>query len=229
LKESCIDVEQIVSVLELPADDARRRHVEVCPRCRNLARSYTLFLRAETGPGAQPETARERLAEVILEAAGASHPPEITRQGATKPRSEKAKTRWWSTWRLAPAGLAAAAAITLLAVMLWPDHSITPPVLRNGRTPRAGTLSLHPAEIVTNGGVRLTWTQARGADHYEIRVYNSELDEIYRHPAVTDTSVVIRLSAIPTPPGSPGFVWRVHAFRGADVVAVSPPGPILHP
>lgn len=218
MKEGCIDVERIATVLELPAEDPRRRHVESCPHCRNLARSYTEFLRAEMGPAAQPDAARDRLAEVILDAAGETDVPET------------APSRWWSSWRLRSASLVAAtAAITLLAVILWPDHSTVPPLLRDDRVPRAGALSLRPAEAVTDGNVRLTWTRAHGADRYEVRAYSSELDEIYRHPAVTDTSVVICLSDIPAPPGSPGLVWRVHAFRGSDVIAVSPPGSIPLP
>jgi hypothetical protein len=230
LNEGCIDVERIATVLELPGEDPRRRHVESCPRCRNLARSYTEFMRAEMGPAARPDAARDRLAEVILDAAGKMDVPEAARQEAPELRLESAPTRWWSSWRLRSASLVAAtAAITLLAVILWPDHSTVPPLLRDDRVPRAGTLSLLPAEAVTDGHVGLTWTRAHGADRYEVRVYSSELDEIYRHPAVTDTSVVIRLSDIPTPPGSPGLVWRVYAFRGSDVIAVSPPGAIPLP
>ena len=227
MKDGCFDVEQIASVLELPADDARRRHLESCPRCRNLARLYVAFMKARPVDGARPEEAREHLAQVILQAAGRADAPESTRQTSPSRKTvsrRDAGARWWPLWRLRPAGLlAAAAVITLVAVVLWQDHPTAPPVLRDDRAPRPGTLSLRPAETVEGGGVRLTWTRDRGAERYEVRVYDAELDEVYRHPAVPDTTLVLRLSDIPAPSGSPGFVWRVHAFHGDDVVAVSPP------
>ena len=116
-----------------------------------------------------------------------------------------------------------------MAVLFWQDHQPASPVLRTDGTSRAGTLTLRPAETLADGAVRLVWTALEGADRYQVRLYGPELDEIHRLPAVADTTVVIRLSEIPVPAGAPGLVWRVHALRGADEVAVSPPGSIPIP
>jgi hypothetical protein len=229
LKESCIDVEQIASVLELPADDPRRRHVDSCPRCRNIARSYAAFMRVETPPEANPEAARERLAQVILGMARETGVSETASRSTYDVGRKAARWGWWLRWRRGAGPLVAAAVITLLAILLWQDHRTEPPVLRNERPAGEATLSLRPAEAVAGGGVRLTWSRAQGADRYQVRVFNSELDEVYRHAAIADTAVVINLSKIPIPPGSPGLVWRVEAFRGDDIVAVSPPGSIPLP
>lgn len=228
MKHGCIDVEQIASVLELPPGHEQRRHLDSCPRCRNLARSYTAFLKAEAGAGARPEEARERLAQAILRATGAAARPGSAREDLPQ-RETGSRRAWWPLWRLRPVVLVAAAAVAFVAVVLWQDRPTAPPVLRDERTLRTGTLLLHPAQVTPGGTVRLSWSRASGAERYEVRVYDAELDEVYRHPAVMDTSVVVRLSDIPGPAGSPGLIWRVHAFRGKDAIAVSPPGSIPQP
>ena len=218
MKDRCVEVEQIAEVLDLPAGDSRRLHLESCPRCRNLARSWSMFVRAEAGTGARPEAARKHLAAVILETSG------------TPGRPKTARARRWSFPHLRMAGLAAAAAaVAIAAVVLWQDRTPAPPVLRNDTAGTAAAFSLFPAEALTPGTVRLSWRSVPGAGSYQVRVYTSGLDEIYRHPSVTDTSIVIRPSGLPAAAGSPGLVWRVYALRGDDVTGISAPGSIPLP
>jgi len=219
VKHACIDADQIGSVLELPADDPRRRHLEECPRCRNLARAYAAFIGAEAPAGARPEEARRHLGGVIRAEAA---------KDAERSHEARQPFRWMQGW-WRPAGIvAAAAAVVLVAAVVWMGRGpATPPLLRSeGGT--AGALVTEPAAIA-DGAVHLTWHPVAGADRYQVRIYDADLDEVYRSVPGPDTSVVIPRADIPVPEGNPGMVWRVHAFHGDDPVAVSAPGAIPTP
>jgi len=220
LKSSCIEIDRIGDVLDMPADQPERLHLESCPRCRNLARAYSAFMSAESPSGARAEAARVHLAEVIRRAAGDAAP----RVPAPRPRG-------LSFWRMRRAhlGFAAVVVVVLAAVAVWQNRVPDAPVLRTGSVGASDAFALLPAEVKPDGTVHLSWQPAPRAERYEIRVYGPELDEIYRHTPVTETAVVLRLSDLPVAAGAPGLVWRVYALRGGDVVETSRPGSIPLP
>jgi len=217
LKTSCIETERIGDVLEMAADHPERLHLESCPRCRNLVRAYSAFMRAESPSGARPDAARAHLADVIRRAAG-----------EMESRSPAPRPRGFSFRRLRPAhlGLAAAVVVVLAAVAVWRNRGPEAPLLRNEPVRESGAFSLLPAVVEPDGTVRLAWEPAPRAEHYEVRVYGPELDEIYIHPPVIACAIALDLADLPVTPDAPGLVWRVYALRAGDVVGISTPGSI---
>ena len=78
----CIDVERIAEVIDLPANDPVRRHVEDCPRCRNLLRANQKFVRAEPVAGFDVDAARRELDALIDRKVGEKRLTASTRRGS---------------------------------------------------------------------------------------------------------------------------------------------------
>ncbi len=218
METRCIESETIGEVAELAADHPMRRHVEDCPRCRNLWRSYHEFLRAEPVAGFDTETARRTLDALIASKVGEKRPPESRRSSASFSIRLRGLLR--------PAPLIAAGAVAVFAVVVW-QQSRGPEgiLLRSGSATQSGALP--PAEVRSDGSIHLSWAPVPGADAYQVRIYGPGLTEIYRHPAVAETSVVIDRSLLPSDlPPSLDLMWRVYALQAGDTIEVSEPGSI---
>ncbi len=218
METKCIDIERIAEVAELPADDPMRRHVEDCPRCRNIFRSYQKFLRAEPVAGVGVEAARRKLDALIS-----------TKVGERSAASQRSSASFSSVLRglMRPAPLVVAgAALVVVAVTVWQrSHGPEGILLRD--VPTSHTTGLPPADIRPDGSIRLTWPAVAGADAYQVRIYGPSFTEIYRHPDVTETSVVIDRSSLPADlPPQLDLMWRVYALQAGDVIEISDPGSI---
>jgi hypothetical protein len=214
----CIDVEQIGEVAALPEDHPQRRHAQSCPRCRSLVASYQDFLRAEAVAGSGVEKAR-----AVLDARIRADAQRWA--GARAPASSQS---WWRGW-LKPAPLLAVAAVAAIAaVMVWNARSPEESALRDGDT-AAQPFSLQ-APRVDAESIHLSWTPMPGADGYQVRIYGPDLSEVYRHPATSQTDIVVPRSALPAGlPPSLDLTWRVYALSGGDQVEASAPGSIRTP
>jgi hypothetical protein len=216
VKPECIDATKLAEVIDLPANHPSWRHVEDCPRCRNLVRSYREFMQADAVVDSGIDAARRRL-DALIDARSAERRP-AARSGAP----------WWRIV-LRPAPLLAAAAtvvVVITALSLWrPSHEPGAPVLRD--SPVSGKVALPPADVRPDGSIQLTWAPVAGADRYQVRIYGPDLKEIYRHPDVAETSVVIERSVLPSNlPSQLDLMWRVYALQSGDVIHTSAAGSI---
>jgi hypothetical protein len=218
LETPCIDSEGIADVVELPADHPTRRHVEDCPRCRNLLRSYQKFVSAEPVAGAGIADAHHTLDALIASKVG-------KRSAVTRPSSMRLAGVFRGFLRPAPL-VAAAAVCALVTVVVW-QQSRGPESLRLRSQPTSQTSGLPPADVRPDGSIHLSWAAVPGADAYQVRIYGPNFTEIYRHPSVAETSVVIDRSSLPSDlPPQLDVLWRVYALQTGDVIGTSEPGSI---
>lgn len=218
METRCIDSERIADVVELAADHPTRRHVEDCPRCRNLLRSYQKFVSAEPVAGAGIDDARRTLDALINSKVG-------KRSAATRPSSMRFAHGLRGFLRPAPL-VAAAAVCALVAIVVW-QQSRGPESLRLRSQPTSQTSGLPPADVRPDGSIHLAWPAVSGADAYQVRIYGTNFTEIYRHPNVAETSVVIDRSSLPADlPPQFDLLWRVYALQNEDVIEASEPGSI---
>lgn len=215
----CIESERIGEVAELPADHPLRRHVEECPRCRNLLRSYQTFLRAEPVAGFGIDAERRKLDKLISSKVSEKRPE----------ASRHSPTGFGSMLRglVRPVPLIAVGAVLVLAaVVVWRQARGPEDILlRSGPTSQTAALPL--ADVRPDGSIHLSWTAVPGADAYQVRIYGPNLTEIYRHPEVAETSIVIDRSLLPSDlPPKLDLMWRVYALQAGDIIEVSEPGSI---
>ena len=222
MEVQCIDVERIGEVVDLPAEDPRRRHADTCPRCHSLVATYLEFMKAEPVAGSGVEKVRAGLDAHIRAGAERFAP-------ASTPASPLSRAAWWrGLFKPAPM-LAGAAAVMLAAVFLWNTNQPEQSVLRDDSA-RSQPFTLQAAQVDSDGTIRLSWTAMPGADAYHVRIYGPDLNEVYRHPDTAETSVTIARSALPAElPPSLDLTWRVYALSGGDVVETSAPGSIRAP
>jgi hypothetical protein len=214
LDPECVDVTEIATVLELPADHPRRRHAESCTRCRSLMASYVSFVEAGPVEGADLERVRGMLDARI-------------RADASRWRPSRAPARafWWQAL-LRPAPLLAAGLVVIAAAVFWTTRGPEQSSLRESNSqPQAFALSL--AEVATDGSIQLHWGAMTGADGYQVRLYGPDFGEIYRSPNTAVTSLTVERTALPPNlPPTLDLTWRVFALSQGDVIATSAPGSI---
>ena len=113
MEARCVDIEHMGEVVELPADHPLRRHVEDCPRCRNVLRSYQKFVAAEPVTGFAIDAARRKLDALIDTKVGERRP-------AASPQTSNGFSLDWLRGFLRPAPLVAVAAVAIVAAtLLW--------------------------------------------------------------------------------------------------------------
>lgn len=219
MSSRCIESERIGEVAELPADHSLRRHVEECPRCRNLLRSYQTFLRAEPVTGFGIDAERRKL-DALISSKVSGRQPEASRRSLTGFGSMLR-----GLMRPVPL-IAVGAVVVLVAVVVW-QQSRGPEGIFLRSEPVTQTGALPPAEVRADGSIHLSWAAVSGADAYQVRIYGPGLTEIYRHPDVAATSVVIDRALLPNDlPPTLDLMWRVYALQAGDVLEVSAPGSI---
>lgn len=216
MNELCVGVEQIGSILELAEQDPKRRHAESCPRCSALLASYQDFMKAEPGPGSNPQGASAHLQKVLRE--------EI--EGAQK-TSPLTRNRFFI---LRPAWGALVLVLALgsfVLIRVGPDGP-EQQVLRGGSTDGA-PLSLSQPGFLDDGSVRFSWEPLEEADQYQVVLYESDLTELTRSEPAAETEVVLSPRQLGgAAPGS-ALVWRVIALQGGDEIDRSAPAPFRLP
>jgi hypothetical protein len=216
MNKLCVDIDQLGGVLELPADDPRRRHVETCPRCSALAVTYRDFVNAEPVPDSDPEAAAVHLRGVLRE--------EI--EGALASRA-KARSSFFS---LRPAWAALAVVLVVGSVVLIRMGPEGPQeqVLRGGGTGEE-PLSLAAPEFENDGSVRLSWRPLDEADQYLVVIYEPDLTELTRTDPVIDPEIVLYPRDLVGAASGSAVIWRVVALQGGDEIQLSAPGTLLFP
>jgi hypothetical protein len=239
---ACFEPEELAAVVELPPDHARRAHARECARCGALLESYEAFLSADAGAASPREVAEAdaKLGAAIAALTGvdpAAALSGVVRSGPAAraedtpgaPRVGQAgrpdRPSWWR-WALTPQGRLAyaAAAIAVLGIALLlprqrPESAIPQvPVLRGGAPGAAFTVAraaLDPA------GLAIAWPAWPGADAYQLVFYTSDLREVARRAAVTDTAIVVPRDALPAAEADGVLLVRVLALHGGDVITES--------
>ncbi len=218
MEARCVDIEQMGEVVDLPAGHPLRRHVEDCPRCRNVLRSYQKFVAAEPVEGFSIDAARRKLDALIDTKVG-------ERPVASRPSSNGFSLDWLrGFWRPVPL-VAVAAVAVVAATLLWQQSRESDGILL--RDESVTQSALPPADVRADGSIRLKWAAVPGADAYQIRIYGPSFTEIYRHREVTETSAIIERSSLPADlPPTLDLMWRVYALQAGDIIATSEPGSI---
>ncbi len=225
MKQKCIEISEIATVLRLPADDPRRRHLEECPRCASRLLLYQRFLSQEEIPGADPASADAHLARVMKSAIDSRKRPVDVPQG----RGILERI----TQVLFPRPAWAAATVVLVAIVavaLWRPWTMDETILRSGDTPRLETipLSLAPPEMLKDGSIRFTWRPMENAESYVVHIRTPDLTEVAIFGAITDTSFVLHRSMLP-PETPPVVLWRVVALQKGDEIGRSRPASLELP
>lgn len=234
---TCPDEAALGEILDLPAHDPRRQHVEECPRCRSLVLAHGLFEeppqdgdaeRAADQVTARLDAFREDMIgpAVARKTSGPAAEPPLARSAGGRP--------WW--WRrlfaapLRPAWALAAVTVVSVIVVVGIRQSRRPgEILVRGTLDRA--MGLVAPEILADGAVRLVWrAAAEPVDGYELVLFSPRLEPLERIPSGPDTSLTLAIERLPAPyrAGEPLF-YRVDALVGRDVVAQSQTGSLQKP
>jgi hypothetical protein len=221
MTDECFRLEELESLIDLDAQDPRRRHLEDCPLCRARLAAYKAFI--TEGPpqaGSKPERAEAELGSFMENMIRGSEARSDSRARLHARRFPK---------RVLIPGLAvAAAAAVILIIALSPfpggDRQLPAP-LRGSDSPSitGAGVSVRPVEQ-SGSSVLFSWTARPDADRYEIQIFNARLEGVARFEAGGDTSLTVESGDLPGP--DEPFFWRIAAFRGGDEIAHSRPLPL---
>ena len=205
MSDRCFTPEELA---ELSADDPRRAHVDGCPRCQAVMKSFVAFM----DPADIPKAAD--LADAHARLSGA-----LEREIGSGPKVVRPDSGFWTPFRARM--IAAVAAVLVVAVGLslfraGPD-GMAPgePVLRGVGTPAAPfRCKVEKSEGV--GGYQLTWAGIAEATDYRVVVYGADLEEIVGFDVESGTTFELN------PPEGAAFC-RVIALRDGDELERSAP------
>ena len=209
MNERCLNPEELA---DFPAEDPRRAHVDDCPRCQAVMKSFAAFMNpADVPEGADLADAHTRLSGALDREIGPGDSMDSNAQ-VIRPT-----TSFLSPFRVRT--LAAAAAVVIVAVGLsltryGPETPPQDPVLRG-----AGdvVVPFHcEITVLKNGGYLLNWPEVEEATSYRVVVYRADLEKLMDHDVGNATSLELKL-----PKG--GAFCRVIALRDGDEVARSGP------
>lgn len=224
MSEHCVAIEELERVLELPAADPRRLHVESCARCRSLAGMLAEFAGAAAAPAEAGFAAADaRLRDTIAELTGIREgdpdaAAEPTPRAAVRSAFREPRASWWNFGALRPAlAFAALLVVTSAGVLLWRANAPAPVMRDAGNA--AFTASASPS---TAGVVEIAWTPVAGADGYRVLFLDASLREVARIDGLAAAPAELRADTLP--PGlahGAEVVWQVEALSGSDRLALS--------
>jgi hypothetical protein len=210
MKDGCLTPEELALAQGSEPNEAQRRHIEECHRCRALTSSYELFLQDGGLPeGADAESAAKLLGDFL------------EREIATDQEKVGILPRRSRGFRPGPAILAAAA--VLVAVVGWSvaqqrgggDPSVV--ILRNEAA--AYALQLETPEIQDDNRFLFRWNAVKNADLYDLVILDGQQAEALRVGAGTENSYLADPEAFevlkdrPTP----WFVRVVALLEGDEI------------
>jgi hypothetical protein len=211
--DECIPLEVLGTLGTLGAEDPRRLHIERCARCSAMWVAYREFVRADAPGRAHVRDADKRLAAFIAERV------EGIETGIGAPR--RPRGRWFQipTFRF----VATTAAMVLVAVAVTPflPDSREAVVLRGD--PGAG-FALQAPRTLDDGAIELGWAPVANADVYQVTILGTDLSEVFRMPATSETRITLDTRTLP----AEATRWQVTALREGGVVAESTPA-VLRP
>mgnify|MGYP001596573796 CR=1 FL=1 len=234
---TCPDEAALGEILDLPADDPRRRHVDSCPRCRSLVLAHGLF--QEPPQDDEAERAADQVAARLdafredMISPAAARTTSGSAAGPPLARSADGRPSWWRRLFAAPFrpawALAAVAVVSVIAVVGIRQSRRPEEILVRGTLNRA--MGLVAPEILADGAVRLVWrAAAEPVDGYELVLFSPRFETLARIPTGPDTSLTLAIERFPAPYRAGELLfYRVDALVGRDVVAQSQTGSLQKP
>ncbi len=206
MNDRCLNPAELA---DFPAEDPRWSHVDDCPRCQAVMKSFAAFMDpADVPEGADLADAHARLSAALDREIGS---------GDSNPQVIRPATSFWNPFRVRT--LAAAAAVVIVAVGLsmmryGPEAPPQDPVLRG-----AGDVAVPfrcEITVLERGVYLLSWPEVEEATSYRVVVYRADLEKLMDREVGGATSLELKL-----PKG--GAFCRVIALRDGDEVARSGP------
>lgn len=162
----CFEPDEIAAALALPEESAGRRHLDACPRCRNLVLAYYEFREREARGRKDKAPPRDDLRERL--------------EGAFTGRGQVRRPWWRVEW---PLWLWVSALVTILAalvLLLGPQRhrDALSPALQGallGADPRTGMQAEARPE-----GVAVSWPADPRADKTVVVFYDDRMTELGR-------------------------------------------------
>jgi hypothetical protein len=220
----CPGDEALAVIDRLSRSDPRRVHVAECPHCRAVILRHEEFVSPSASEPALGYGPDEAAALDTLR-----HQLENGPEGvAPDPRTEGP----WSGFLprvLRPVMAFAAVGLVTGTIVFAPrvGWRAAPGLASSGALPR---VTLIRPEYFPEDGVRLRWWAVEGADGYDVRYYSAAGEGMGFVPAGPDTDLVLPLDRLPEAYREGALItYRVHARRGSDEVAVSPPALLRMP
>lgn len=222
----CFTGDELMTVLEAPADDPRRLEAEACPRCAAEILAHARFLESNAAPeGTDLPEARRRLeAFVARDIIGEPAPGGVA--GAA--RAGAGGRRWWQVIPRPAWALAAVIGGLAIALVRLQPHEEAPIVLRGG-TERgsddlATGIAVLPPTLRDDGGVTLRWRSVAGADGYEVSLLTAALEPSLSRRTARDTTLDLDAAALHAAArGGQVLYWTVAAAQDGRVEGRSAP------
>jgi hypothetical protein len=215
MNDRCLNPEELA---DFPAEDPRWSHVDDCPRCQAVMKSFAAFMDpADVPEGADLADAHARLSAALDREIGSGSSVDPGKPKGPEAQVIRPATSFWNPFRVR--ALAAAAAVVIVAVGLsvtryGPETPPREPVLR-----AAGDVAApFRCEItgLENGGYLLSWPEVEEATSYRVVVYRADLEELMDYDVGDTTSLELELP-------EDGAFCRVIALRDGDEVKRSEP------
>lgn len=214
MKHDCIETIQLATVMKLPADDPRRRHLQRCPRCASRLLIYQRCLSAVEDDVADPEAADEHLSAVMKAAIAGNRERDVFNARVTRRVLGR------------PVWVVAALFVLAAAVYWWKPWTTDQTVLRGPGLPPQ--VRLEGWELLPGQNVQLAWRGVAGADGYLVHLRSASLEPIAVFGPVSDTTYAFHPDSLP--PGTPRvLLWRVIAVRSGDEIGRSQPASLELP
>lgn len=215
----CPSPDALVAWSESPAGDARREHVDQCPRCRTQLASYRAFMRGDEVPGARTAEADAQLADALAR--------EIHGRTDAAParRVVEARRSPWAAFAALfapvrrPVWALAVVAIAVSGAWWFFPHAPSEPVMRGAGSAQ---MIVTPAPVRSGEALTLAWKPVEGADTYAVHFYGTDLSDLAELDAGPEQSLTLRRGELPTGlPAGTKVLWQVVAAHGHDVLASS--------
>jgi hypothetical protein len=213
-------------------DDATRRHVEGCPRCRLEARRLVRFERLEADEDLLREANWPEAQRRLDRAFRGNVLPEVLADRSPRPAGHPAKVPvpFWDRWRLrwwAPV----AAAVAVLVVIVQIDRTRSPVTPAGDLGPVRGTHVDTPDIILEKPLGHLAglpavfeWRPQLKEEYYTIEVFTSDLKKIFEVDRVEGSRWVVSDSLKTLLQEDTVYLWSVAGHKGLERVTVSPNG-----
>lgn len=203
----CYTLDELVDAREAAENDPRRRHLELCPRCRAALAEYLEF----ADPAPLPQEADVEDAGWRLDAFRKAR---LEQDNIIRP--------WFRRPLTMLAGLAAVVVLAAGLPRFLSDHGAPPAeiILRDLGDQEFALLAEATSE--PSGEVHWTWQAVTGADAYEVRLFDSSLALLLTVPAGNALELTLTAPAA-------AVAWQVAALRAGDELARSRPAPWPRP
>jgi hypothetical protein len=225
---TCYRDDEIAAVAALPANDARRTHLEECPRCRALLVAFDEFMREPAADIGRIDEADAALARAIEREVALPATPGASTAPAGPPGGVfRAIERWFSPRTRLAWGVAAVAVVvagTWVAIGPRPERAGT---WRGERDPAAPALEVRARPASDGRTIVLEWRAAAGASAYLVRITREDLSELAVLEAGAETRYDLWLDAPPLATEDVRTLFvQVEARAGDRSIARSRPLPL---